>query len=520
MEEKLIVESLSPMERQVLPKLTGENLIIEEIAKKSGLDKTSVLRAVGLLKRKGLVSSESSEIRRVDLGILGINYLKKELPERVLLNKLSERKVIPVGEIRNVCGLNDNEAKVALGILKKKALIDIDKGKLKLTASDGEISKKMIEEVLMEKLPMDVADIKDMDALALANLKKRKEIVEVVEKRKVDVRLTELGGRVSKMDLDIEMLEALTPKMLKGTSWKGKKFRRYDLNAAVSRLSGGKRHFVNQATDYAKSIWLEMGFKQMSGNMCESGFWVFDSLFTAQDHPVREMQDTFYLKGMKGKVPAKAKKDIDCVLTNVKKAHEGGVDGSKGWQYEWDQADAERVLLRTHTTALSARKLMEIGSEMRRRKAEGGSPQSYKFFALGKAFRNETVDWSHGFEFIQTEGIVVDEDANFRQLLGYLKQFYMKMGYDKIRVRPAYFAYTEPSLEIDVWHKGKKKWLELGGAGMFRPEVTIPMFGKHVPVLAWGQGVDRIIMDFFKIDDLREMNKNDIGKLREMRMWR
>jgi len=511
MEDKLIIESLSPMEREVLPELSKDDLEVGEISKGTGLDKTTVLRAVGLLKKKRLVELKSSEIRRVDLGILGINYLKKDLPERVLSNKLSERKVIPIGEIRNVCGLNENEAKIALGVLKKKALVGIEKGKLKLIAGNGEISNKMIEELFMEKLPMDVDEVRDLDALALENLKKRKDIVEIVEEKVVEVRLNNLGLKISKMDLDVEMLEALTPKMLRGNSWKGKKFRRYDLNAPVSRVYGGKRHFVNQATDYAKSIWLEMGFKEMSGNMVESGFWVFDSLFTAQDHPVREMQDTFYLKGLTGKIPVKKKKKIDCVLSNVCKAHEGGVDGSKGWQCEWDEEEAKRVLLRTHTTCLSARKIMNIGKS-------GEFPA--KYFALGKCFRNETVDWSHGFEFNQTEGIVVDENANFRQLLGYLKQFFKKMGYEKLRWRPAYFSYTEPSLEIDVWHEGKQKWLELGGAGMFRPEVTIPMFGKHVPVLAWGPGFDRIIMDFFEIGDLREMYKNDLNKLREMRVWK
>ncbi|MFH0808151.1 MAG: phenylalanine--tRNA ligase subunit alpha [archaeon] len=510
MEEKLIIESLSPMERAVLPELGKDNLVIDDV---KVLDKTSVLRAVGLLEKKGLVEVKSSEVKRVDLGILGINYLKKELPERVLLNKLAEKGSVLISEIRNVCGLNENEAKVAFGILKKKAVIEIDKGRLKLIISEAEVAKKMIEELFMEKLPMDLGDVKDSDLLALENLKKRKDIVEVVEGKRVEVRLTAEGLNISKMDFGAEMLEALTPKMLTGTSWKGKKFRRYDLNAPVPRLYGGKRHFVNQATDYAKSIWLEMGFKEMKGNMVESGFWVFDSLFTAQDHPVRDMQDTFYLKGLKGKVPEKAKKSINCVLTNVARAHEGGVDGSKGWQQKWNQADAERVLLRTHTTCLSARQIMTVGKTMK-------DGESFKFFALGKCFRNETVDWSHGFEFNQTEGIVIDENANFVQLLGYLKQFFAKMGYEKLRWRPAYFAYTEPSLEIDVWHEGKGKWLELGGAGMFRPEVTIPMFGKHVPVLAWGPGFDRIIMDFFKIEDLREMYKNDIGKLREMRMWR
>ena len=510
MDEKLVIESLSPMERAVLPKLTKDSLDIEDLSGEVGLDKTTVLRAIGLLEKKELVNIESVEVRRVDLGILGINYLKKELPERVLLSKLSEKGVIPIGEIKNVCNLNDNEAKVSLGVLKKKALVEIDKGKLRLAARGGEVSKKMIEETFMEKLPLDLGDIKDLDSLAFETLKKRKDIVEIIEGKKISVKLTDFGLRISKSDLNESMLESLTPKMLKGTSWKGKKFRRYDLNAPVPRIYGGKRHFVNQATDYAKSIWLEMGFKEMKGNMVESGFWVFDSLFTAQDHPVREMQDTFYLKGFESSLPSVVSKKEGCVVSNIKMAHEGGVDGSKGWQQNWDEENAKKVLLRTHTTCLSARKLMEIG-----KKAEFPA----KYFALGKCFRNETVDWSHGFEFNQTEGIVVDENANFVQLLGYLKQFFGKMGYEKLRWRPAYFAYTEPSLEIDVWHEGKGKWLELGGAGMFRPEVTIPMFGRHVPVLAWGPGFDRIIMDFFGIDDLRDMYRNDISKLREMRFW-
>jgi len=406
--------------------------------------------------------------RVVILGILGVNYLKKELPERVLLNRLTEKKVVPIGEIRNVCGLNENEARIALGTLKKKALVEIDGGRVVLNAKPEEVTNKMIEEVFMEKLPMAIDDVVDLDKLAFANLKGRKDIVEVEEQKVVRVKLTELGEKVSKMDLGGDMIEALTPKILKGSGWKGKKFRRYDLTSPVPRIYGGKRHFVNQAKDYAKSIWLEMGFKEMSGNLVESGFWVFDSLFTAQDHPVREMQDTFYLKGLVAGIPEREKKKVNCVLSNVQKAHEGGIDGSKGWQYKWEEEEAKRVLLRTHTTSLSARKLMELGKSMK-------SGESHKFFALGKCFRNETVDWSHGFEFNQTEGIVVDENANFRQLLGYLKEFYKKMGYEKIRIRPAYFAYTEPSLEIDVYHPERKEWVELGGAGMFRPEVTIPM---------------------------------------------
>jgi len=471
------------------------------------LDKTSILRAAEYLKKKNLVLVEETESETIELGVFGVHYQKNHLPERVLLNKLHENKEILIKDIKKKTGLNDNEAKVALGTLKKKALIDLKDGKLVLNAKQSEVTRKFVEEAFLESLPRPLAGLEPEEKFALDNLKKRKEIVEVCQSKETKINLTEGGLEVSKGNLNVDLIEQLTPQMLKGNAFKNKKFRRYDLTAGVPRVYGGKRHFVNQATDHAKSIWLEMGFKEMSGNSIESSFWIFDSLFTAQDHPVREMQDTFYLKGVEAKLPDKK------IVEGVKKAHEGGTDGSLGWNQKWNEADSKKVLLRTHTTALSARKLMEIGKDLK-----NGVPA--KYFALGKCFRNETVDWSHGFEFNQTEGIVIDENANFRQLLGYLTEFFKKMGYDKIRIRPAYFAYTEPSLEIDVFHPVHKKWLELGGAGMFRPEVTIPMFGKHIPVLAWGPGFDRIIMEYFKITDLRNMYKNDINQLRETKFWR
>jgi phenylalanyl-tRNA synthetase alpha chain len=241
----------------------------------------------------------------------------------------------------------------------------------------------------------------------------------------------------------------------------------------------------------------------MDGNLIESSFWNFDSLFTAQDHPAREMQDTFFIKNKESKLPDKK------IIDNIKKAHEGKIKGSKGWQYEWKETEAKKVVLRTHATTLSARTLAKLKPE----------EIPAKYFAIGKVFRNETIDWSHGIEFYQTEGIVVDPNANFRHLLGYIKEFYKKMGFEKIRFRPSYFPYTEPSVEIDAFHPERKIWLELGGAGIFRPEVTIPLLGKNIPVLAWGQGLDRIIMDFYKIKDLREMYSNDIKSLRNKKIW-
>lgn len=510
MDEKEIIESLSPIEKDLLGALTKEYQNIDVLVKKLESDKISILRGIGFLENKGLVTKNNSKTATVDLGILGINYLKKDLPERVLLNTLSKKGPIAISEIKKTCNLNQNEAKIALGTLRKKNLVKIKEGSLFLEKDSRDISKKMFEETFLEKLPLEKNSLEGEDIQAFKNLLARKEIIEVKEISEITIKLSPLGIKIASQDFSVKLIEQLTPKMLKQNGWKAKKFRRYDVTSPVPKIYGGKKHFVNQSKEYAKSIWLEMGFKEMNGPKVETGFWVFDALFTAQDHPVREMQDTFFLKDVTGKIPPKGKKTNECVVTQIRKAHEGGLDESKGWQYDWDEDDAKKVLLRTHTTSLSMRTLQKI-------KETEEFPA--KYFALGKCFRNETVDWSHGFEFNQTEGIVVDENANFRQLLGYLKEFYKKMGYEKIRIRPAYFAYTEPSLEIDVFHPVHKKWLELGGAGMFRPEVTIPIFGRHIPVLAWGQGFDRIITDFYNITDLRELYKNDINKLREMKFW-
>jgi len=186
---------------------------------------------------------------------------------------------------------------------------------------------------------------------------------------------------------------------------------------------------------------------------------------------------------------------------------DGGNTGSLGWKYNWNSEDGKKNVLRTHTTALSAKTIAGLKN----------TPG--KYFAIGKCFRNETLDATHLFEFDQTEGIVVDENVNFRHLLGYLKEFFNKMGFEKVRFRPAYFPYTEPSVEVDVYHPVHKKWIELGGAGVFRPEVVKPLMGKDTQVLAWGLGIGRIISDYYNITDIRELHRNDLKQLREMKVW-
>ena len=497
-----LIESLSPNERKIIPHLNEKD--IAEICKKSNLDNVSVLRSLEYLKSKGIVNLEVSQKKIVDVGVNGALYRKKGLPERRLLNLLDEKRIIKLEDAEKQSKLSEEEFKASLGILKRKAFIELKNEKIILSAKKEEISKKSLEEIFIDDLPLEYGSLSPEQMYAIKSLEKRRKIIEIFDEKAIGIEMTELGKKVMNTEMKgSDMVEQITPELLKKDSlWQSKKFRRYDLGIPVPKINGGKRHFVNQAVDYARGLWTSMGFKEMSGDMVVSSFWNFDALFTAQDHPVREMQDTFFL-GRKGDLPDKK------LVKAVKDSHESGVAGSTGWGYEWSEEEAKKLVLRTHTTCLSSQTLASL--------KEKDIPA--KFFAIGKCFRNETVDWSHNFEFNQTEGIVVDPKANFRHLLGYLKQFFSKMGFEKVRFRPGYFPYTEPSVEVDVWHPEKKVWFELGGAGIFRPEVTVPLLGKNIPVLAWGPGFDRIIMDYYKITDLRDFYKNDINQLRKMRFW-
>lgn len=509
--KKEIIESLSLSERKILPYLKEKNL--SQIIKESGLEEVAVLRSLDYLSNKKILILKKTTKKLVDLGVNGVLYKQKGLPERRLLTIIAEKKSIALNDAKKLSGLSDNEFQAALGALKKKAIINLTQGNILFSGTKDEIIQKTLEEQFLEVLPMEYDKLEPEQKFGLESLKNRKNIIEITEKNIIEFELTPLGIEIMKDASKItqeskDFLETLSPELIASGSWKGKKFRRYDVESPVPRTNGGKTHFVNQSIDYARKIWTELGFKEMTGNMIQTSFWNFDALYTAQDHPVREMQDTFYIKDIQGKLPTDKK-----LIQSVKEAHEKGVGGSKGWRYEWKEEPAKRVLLRTHTTCLSSHMLNEL-AKLKEKKDKMG-----KFFAIGRCFRNETIDWSHGFEFNQTEGIVVDPNGNFRHLLGYLKEFYKKMGFDEVKFIPSYFPYTEPSVEIYAYNSIRKVWIELGGAGIFRPEVVIPILGEYVPVLAWGPGFDRSLMEYYGIKDLRELYSNDLNQLKEIKFW-
>lgn len=503
-----LVESLHPLERKAAPFL-DKCSTLKDLMHQSGMSEAEAMRALQWLENKDVLKITAEVNETLQLDANGKEYLKKGLPERRFLQALKQ-KILPIGQIAKETGLSQEEVTVCLGLLKAKAAIDIDKGVVSITDNGKKaLDKEWLEESFLKKISSGKivpSDLSPEEKFAYDIFRKRKDIIKTEIEKVKRFELTDLGRQLAKQDMALkEFVDRLTHDMLKDGSWKGKGFRRYDVNINVPKIWRGKRHFVNQATDYAKQVWIEMGFREMQGPMVNTCFWNFDALFTAQDHPVRDLQDTFYMK-----VPAKGNLPDQKIVDRVKAMHEHGGDiESTGWQYSWDPETAKRLILRTHTTVLSAKTLAAL------KKADWPA----KFFAVGRCFRNEAIDWSHLFEFNQTEGIVVDPDANFRHLLGYLKRFFSKLGFPKARFRPAYFPYTEPSVEIDVFHPVHKKWVELGGAGIFRPEVVEPLLGETVPVLAWGPGFDRIMLEYYNINDIRELYRNDISQLRSIKQW-
>tara|TARA_Y100000310_G_C20697063_1_gene826445 strand:- start:4659 stop:6122 length:1464 start_codon:yes stop_codon:yes gene_type:complete len=482
-----IIKSLHPLEREIIPLLKDGTTSIE-LTIKSKRKEVEVMRALQWLENKKALKIKLELKEIIHLGELGKKYKTKGLPERRLLKELPKA----MKDVK----LPKSELNIAIGELKKRGIIELGK-QIKIKTKP---QKEFLEEKFLKTLPREIKSLQPQEKHAYQNLKKRKDLIETKLEKIRTIELTTLGKKLTKQKIKTNLIEALTPKMIKSNAWKGKEFRHYDIEINVPKVHGGKRHFVKTASEYGKKVWLEMGFEEMTGPHIDSSFWVFDALFTAQDHPVRDLQDTFYIKS-NSKLPK--------IASKVKQAHEKGTKGSTGWQYKWDEKEAKKNVLRTHTTNLSARTLANLNKK--------DLPK--KFFSVGRCYRNEALDWCHLFEFNQTEGIVIDSNANFKHLLGYLTQFAKKMGFPKVRFRPAHFPYTEPSVEGDVYDPVHKKWIEFIAAGVFRPEVVVPLLGEDIPVLAWGPGFDRIITSAYKIKDIRELYKNDIKQLKEKKHW-
>jgi phenylalanyl-tRNA synthetase alpha chain len=377
--------------------------------------------------------------------------------------------------------MNHPHARIGLGWMKRLGWVKIDGGTVTKT---GQAEVSPLEKALASP---EYAGTEDRKELIRRGLAAEQESVRYL------IRITPEGRIFAQAGLDLtEETGTLTSDQISSGSWKDLTLRKYDITKRPRPVWPGKNHPYQRLIDEMRRILLDMGFSELYGGIVQGAFWNFDALFQPQDHPAREMQDTFHLRERSG-LPEGWEK--------VRDVHEhGGKTSSCGWGGRWDPEKAKATVLRTHTTSLSIQHL-----------ASNPVPP-VKAFCIGRVYRRESIDPTHLPEFEQLEGIVMDDDVSFRHLLGYLKEFYRRMGFSNVRFRPGYFPYTEPSVEPEVWIDGLG-WVELGGAGIFREEVTAP-WGIKSPVLAWGLGVSRVAMLRMGLSDLRELYQSDIDWVR------
>ena len=432
----------------------------ETLENSTQLSPDQIRRGVEWLKLKDLAIVDESKSSVLRLGKNGLDSFEKGLPERRLLNliKSGPKKL---SEIQKELGFVFGPA---IGLCRKNNWIETSSEQIILKTIPSELpGEKSLQLIGNNKLPKEQTDKIDLSEL----LKRPDFILEDIIKNK-KISLTQ-----SAKSLDVSNISGAI-----------------DVEAEVPEVFVARTHPLKDTIDEIREIFVTLGFSEILGNMTQSSFWNFDALFTPQDHPARELQDTFFLDGISAKKIANPEQ-----IRKVSDSHK------KNWRYQWDINEARKMVLRTHTTCVTIKHLAE------------NKPDEARIFSLGRVFRNEKVSYKHLVEFNQIEGIVVGKDANLRNLMGIQREFYKRIGITKIKFWPTFFPYTEPSLQTMVYNEKLGKWIELFGMGIFRPEVTKPL-GITKPVLAWGGGIERIAMLKYDLDDVREFYNNNLGWLR------
>lgn len=456
---------LSSQALEVLKILREEGPLTVTEYENRGLDQSMVNRAALELEEEGLIELEEDEELEYVLTDKGLEVKEEGSPEYRLVQKVSEDSV-------EISELNDIPKDIAIGKARERGWIEIRDGEVYIT-SEGEVDEDPVKKKLEDE--------------EFTEGQEDRGLVELESSTERRLSLTEDGEGLELEEVELD----------------------FNVEARTATPRTGKKHYYKNILQYARQAWIEMGFQEMEGDYVVPSFLNFDALYTPQDHPARELHDTFFVEN-----PETADlSEYGDKVEHVGDTHENGWStGGRGYGGDWSREEAERNVVRTHTTAISARQLHEIDIN------EEELPK--KFFIVGRNFRNETVDRTHLAEFYQTDGIVVGKDLNFANLKGYISKFFEKMGYDKFRLIPSYYPYTEMSVEVQVWDEEDEEWLGMGGAGMFRPEVVKPMLGFEAKVLAWGLGVPRIAFMAAGLNDIRELYRNDIKIINETPVWR
>ncbi|KAL1890412.1 Phenylalanyl-tRNA synthetase, beta subunit, cytoplasmic [Sporothrix stenoceras] len=378
---------------------------------------------------------------------------------------------------------------------REKWIAKTSDGKFKAVATD-------ITDTTRQQLQAIAKDHTYPDAKVIAELRKRK----LVRLQKV------INFRVRKAEkFALEMVREetdLTADMLASGAWKTATFKPYNFEALGADQNAGALHPLNKVRHEFRQIFFEMGFEEMpTDKFVESGFWNFDTLFVPQQHPARDLQDTFYISDPARADPPRAtdaddKKDYKEYWDNVRQVHETGKYDSIGYRYPWSPEESLKLVLRTHTTAISSAMLHRLAAK----KGPDGRPPPARYFSIDRVFRNESVDATHLAEFHQVEGVIADYGLTLGGLMEFMEIFFGKMGLEDLKFKPAYNPYTEPSMEIFSYHKGLGKLVEIGNSGMFRPEMLEAMgLPRDMRVYGWGLSLERPTMIKYGISNIREL---------------
>ncbi|UCE10416.1 MAG: phenylalanine--tRNA ligase subunit alpha [Candidatus Thorarchaeota archaeon] len=461
-----------------------------------------VERVVSILQslaERGLVKLDVIETETYNLTEEGREYAEIGLPEFRLFDAVQKLGgKAELDEAITQAGLSPKTKGIAVNWAKKKGLLEITKED---SATVLNVKASAATSVLLELLVVLMNGEKSVPrelGVAMEEALERKHVTALTSKA-VHVELAE--GKIeearSLLSTTADGALDLTSEMLISGSWKDVRFRPYNVSIEPAFVNYGKKHPYAEFNDWLREIMVGLGFTEWFGPYVETEFWAHDSLFVPQDHVSREIQDQFRVGA-----PYSHGEILDETHYKATKAvHEDGGDtGSKGWEWPFSREVATRLCLRPHTTPVSMRYLWEHRE----------SPQ--KMFIIDRNFRSETLDATHAQEFNQCEGIIMDKGLTLRDLLGYLTAICKGVGINKLKFKPDQFPFTEPSVETIGKHE-QLGWIELGGSGIFRPEVTYPL-GIKDPVLAWGIGSGRLYMASMGIEDIRDLFSRDLNWLR------
>ncbi|MFN4046288.1 MAG: phenylalanine--tRNA ligase subunit alpha [Acidilobaceae archaeon] len=457
---------------------------LEEASGVLGVDVSTLASLVMLLKEKGLIDVREVGLKKLVLTEKGLDALSKGLPEERLLALLVESGgLISIGRVNDVLG---PEASIAIGQAKKRGIVEVSGGYVRLSAGLDEARASL--ESLRSSLEGCGRGVYP-EPQVLKEFKSRG-LVREVEDKVIYLRLLEDPGEALKR-VRVEVSK-INSGMLREGLWRRFKLRAYNVEAEPPRVYPARLHFLQEFIEMVRDIMKEMGFTEVRGPLVEMELFNFDLLFQAQDHPAREIHDSLWIKAGPADVEAYGE-----LAARVARVHE------ENWGYKWSPEIASRLMLRSQTTAVSSRVLST-------------RPEPpIRIFTLGRVYRHDVVDATHLPEFHQLDGIEGYPGYAFRDLLGTLKEISERLNLH-VKFKPAYFPFTEPSVEGYV-KLPNGRWLELYGAGLFRPEV-LEMAGVNYPVGAWGFGIERLAAAYYGIEDIRILYAGDVKYITEFKV--